>query len=580
MNAAIRKLDSDTGDVVYEGPHRYLVHFVEFHDAASCERLSVEGISVFNRLERFADIYVLADDKTEDRLKALRALPGYVWDEFSTDAFAPPARVGERDGVRAVPEEIVHGGFGKYTGAGTIIAVLDTGLDFRNADFVTFDAQGKPTSRLRYFWDTVDDNYTKGRFGHPSPISYPNGTSIGTLYTHDDLNQELRSFRALIPVWDIDGHGTSCAGIAAGNGNNSEGRYKGVAPDAELIAVRLGDDLDNAYLLNAICHWLDQVAGKTPVVVSCSFGGRSGAHDGSNIEQRQLDLRFASETVGRALCVAVGNDGGAGLHGQVEFAGSDHRGSLRWSTPASMHIEVYYSSGDDKDLRYVAPPTIEESGAVNPLLGTYVSYFDVPAGDGEIQFYTQSAKTVTADAYITGSVSNAHFDPTCAIDAGVVTTPGDAEQAITIGSYDWNDQFEGFGAWQSFTDPQKNEPLVIGGLSRYSSTGPLRTSKVVKPDIVAPGEYYAAPAARNTRTLRDTSGEYDVFNGTSASTPYTAGIVALVMQKKPSITVGQLKQLLHTCATQDRFTGPVPNSRWGYGKLDRKAVEKMMSQLD
>src|SRR5699024_12398186 len=40
---------------------------------------------------------------------------------------------------------------------------------------------------------------------------------------------------------DTSGHGTAVAGIAAGNGRGSEGRqYRGAAPEAELIIVKMG----------------------------------------------------------------------------------------------------------------------------------------------------------------------------------------------------------------------------------------------------------------------------------------------------------------------------------------------------
>jgi serine protease AprX len=40
---------------------------------------------------------------------------------------------------------------------------------------------------------------------------------------------------------DRNGHGTHVAGIAAGNGRDSRGEYVGVAPDANIIAVKVGD---------------------------------------------------------------------------------------------------------------------------------------------------------------------------------------------------------------------------------------------------------------------------------------------------------------------------------------------------
>ena len=42
-------------------------------------------------------------------------------------------------------------------------------------------------------------------------------------------------------VWDLYGHGTHVAGIIGGNGNKSNGRYAGVAPNVNLVDLRVLD---------------------------------------------------------------------------------------------------------------------------------------------------------------------------------------------------------------------------------------------------------------------------------------------------------------------------------------------------
>src|SRR5579872_4225315 len=85
-----------------------------------------------------------------------------------------------------------------FTGAGIGVAVLDSGIDASNADL---NQAGKATSRVVYAQDFV-------------------GT--GTM--------------------DFYGHGTHVAGIIAGNGANSNGRYRGIAPQANLINMRVLDE--------------------------------------------------------------------------------------------------------------------------------------------------------------------------------------------------------------------------------------------------------------------------------------------------------------------------------------------------
>ncbi len=59
-------------------------------------------------------------------------------------------------------------------------------------------------------------------------------------------------------VYDTYGHGTDVAGIIAGNGGNRDasdplrGQYVGVAPEANLIAIKASDDQGNASVLDVI----------------------------------------------------------------------------------------------------------------------------------------------------------------------------------------------------------------------------------------------------------------------------------------------------------------------------------------
>lgn len=82
-----------------------------------------------------------------------------------------------------------------YTGKGVTIAFLDTGI-YPHPDFT------KPKNRIIAFYDIVN--------GKKQP-------------------------------YDDNGHGTHVAGDAAGNGNLSGGKYKGVAPDANIVSVKVLD---------------------------------------------------------------------------------------------------------------------------------------------------------------------------------------------------------------------------------------------------------------------------------------------------------------------------------------------------
>ncbi len=332
----------------------YKVLHLEFKNADSCERFKADGAYVFNRFGRFADLFIDADKNLADVLfKDKNA--GIVWFDFSTTAIAPPPPPARKDkeNVRAL-EGVLRGGAGALTGKGVLVAIIDTGIDFHHPDFIDYDADGKPTSRLLAFWDTASDAYAD-QIGSPGPVRYPNGASVGTVFSRADLTTELRSGKPRIHVWDIDGHGTACASIAAGNGNALEKkRYAGVAPQADLIAVRIqdrGPGLENFYLLNAICAWVNDLAAKEgkPAVLSCSFGGHVGGHDGYRIDERQLNARFPNTLRGRAICIAGGNEGADRIHAAVSF-GPDDKGTLKWDSYRGGTLDIYTDAENKTDV--------------------------------------------------------------------------------------------------------------------------------------------------------------------------------------------------------------------------------------
>ncbi len=78
----------------------------------------------------------------------------------------------------------------------------------------------------------------------------------------------------------------------------------------------------------------------------------------------------------------------------------------------------------------------------------------------------------------------------------------------------------------------------------------------------------------------EVSGSFQLFNGTSAATPHAAGVVALLLQRRPTLTTAEVRALLARHASRDASTGAVPNPGWGYGRLDPTAVAAMLTELE
>lgn len=573
---------------------RYLVLNVEFVSTSARLSFRQQGASVFTGIDRFADIFVTSEQVAE----SIYRRRDVVWAEPVGIATAPPPPSPGKLPVptRQLPEAVIRNGFQGITGRGVVIAIVDSGIDFRNHDFVNYDSEGRPTSRLLYLWDTTSNVFDSTGLGTKAPLSYPNGASIGTLFTRAQLTQELRSTVRRIPATDLNGHGTACAGVAAGNGNSDRGvgglnraETIGVAPDADLVAIRIGkedDHFENSYLLNAAVGWLDKVLGSTPLVVSYSAGGHRGGHDGQLIAERQLDARFSLARKSRAIVAAAGNEGTEPIHAIATFQGQNSAALVRWHTVYENTLQIYFN-GDDDDI-IIAPAgstklTVMGSW-INPLTKQLVASVKVGSGKGGLWLYSDSSKKNTADLYI----SEAGFASDVVSYETLVGNPATASNVIAVGSYDWNDMFDLSTGKFSFQDScGYQKALVIGGLSCYSSPGYSRNG-TVKPEIVAPGEWFTASYAKNLNDhgvgkdwTSDKTGRFVAMNGTSAATPYTAGIIALMFQKKPLLTFGEIRQLLTmNASSNDLITGPVPNPNWGHGKLDVAAVAKIMNGLD
>ena len=163
------------------------------------------------------------------------------------------------------------------TGKGILVACVDSGIDYSHPDFRNQDG----TTRILRLWD------------QSIPGNPPKGYVIGTEYTSEQINAALAAEtkaerERIVPSRDLSGHGTGVMGIAAGNGRASDGVYRGVAYESDLIVVKLGVSRKGGFprtteLLQGIDYVLRQAVtlGK-PVALNLSFGNNYGSHEPYN----------------------------------------------------------------------------------------------------------------------------------------------------------------------------------------------------------------------------------------------------------------------------------------------------------
>ena len=91
-------------------------------------------------------------------------------------------------------------------------------------------------------------------------------------------------------------------------------------------------------------------------------------------------------------------------------------------------------------------------------------------------------------------------------------------------------------------------------VTTFSSIGPSSDERI-KPDVMAQGQ---------SVVLSDSAGNIRTANGTSFSSPITAGMVACLWQAFPNKTNIEIREMIVKSA--DRYT--LPNNQYGYGIPD------------
>ncbi len=199
-------------------------------------------------------------------------------------------------------------------GEGVIIGIIDSGIDYNHPNFINEDG----TTRIISIWDQSVAE------GEP-----PRAFKKGTEWTRKDINQALKNLeknKGLSVVHHVDalGHGTCIAEIAAGNGRANGGKYLGLAPEAELIIVKLGSREGKAFskttdFMRAMRYLVDKAKKlNRPIVINGNYEINEGARDGNSLFENFMDEILDEWKI--TGVAAAGNERNKGHHfrGKVE----------------------------------------------------------------------------------------------------------------------------------------------------------------------------------------------------------------------------------------------------------------------
>lgn len=515
------------------------------------------------------------------------------------------------------------------TGRGVVIGIVDTGLDLAHEDLR--DASGR--TRVLYAWD---QGAADGR---------PPGAVGGNLldYGHECVAAEIDA--GSCPITDRVGHGTHVAGIAAGDGSATGNdlpayRYVGVAPEADLIVVRAGDDgFTSDQLLEGVAYIFARAeALGRPAVVNLSVSTQAGPHDGSTLLERGLD---ALAGPGRLIVAGAGNQGvnenetppfvrapshamgtlttgAAATHTLVVPPYSPRAGALN----DGAVLEIWYEGEDSLTVTIVSPrgdslvaaagdsALVQTPGGTIGILnavggpqatnGDHVALIAIadedpaaPPDAGEWTIRVRKARGAGPGTYHLWLIGGTFDNPVelARLEGGTTNThlvgsPATATRVLAVAGYVTRQEWRTVGgAVQSFPF---REPT--GDIASFSSPGPRRDG-VLKPEIAAPGKVVVSARAAEGSTfdgvswLVEEDGVHAALLGTSMAAPFVAGVAALLLQIDPRLTPEQARGVLTASARRDAFTaaprtgephGTVPNAQWGYGKLDAAAAVRRL----
>lgn len=456
-------------------------------------------------------------------------------------------------------------------GQGILVAVIDSGIDYENADFRNADG----STRIRYLWDQSLAP-AEGRVP-------PEGYSIGAEYTATQINEALRQpsiqeRRRLVPSTDTSGHGTAVAGVAAGNGRNSNGQYAGVAPQSELIVVKLGNPRKEGFpRTTELMQGLDYVIRKAlelriPVAVNISFGNTYGSHDGTSLLERFID--DISNIWKSSICIGSGNEAASAGHtsGIMEEDRDTVIQLAVQNNQPTLSIQIWKEYTDVIDISLVSPAGVTV-GPIQEVLGPQrftVGQTEILLYYGEPSPYSTAQEIyidmLPKDMYITGGVWKIVLTPRKIVsgvyelwlpsenvvnrgtgflfptDNTTLTIPSTASRAITVGAYN----------------------ALTFAYADFSGRGYTREERLVKPDLAAPGVDITTVAV---------GGGYAQFTGTSFATPFVTGSAALLMEwgivreNDPFLYGEKVKAYLRRGARPLPGFTVYPNPQVGYGAL-------------
>ena len=424
-------------------------------------------------------------------------------------------------------------------GEGTVIAVIDTGVDMTHQAFMG-ELASAPTltpQKVAAMTSQLGEGKTGVYVSQKFPFAYD--------YADGDNDASPREGGSGF-------HGTHVAGICAGNAD----KIVGTAPNAQVIVAKVTRTEDDALLDSALLASLDDMLVLHPDVINLSLGWTAGMDSEADSVYATVykKLQDAGITVnaasGNAFSTGYGNNSGKGL----PYA-TDPDSSVM-DEPATYSSVVAVASVENALIRNAFTVNGKDIGYQRSrgMNGEKVAYFsDLPAGTYEYVdagFASEEDAAALAAKYPEGLAGKIAL-----VSRGKMTYQKKVENLydlhpagilvynnVSVGSLiimnlttqDVPAAFISQADGQAMLDAPEHRLSIAEGqvlpqstiyeASEFSAWG-VSPDLRLKPEIAAPGGnvFSAIP-----------NGAYEQTSGTSMATPQMAGISAIVLQRVQS----------------------------------------------
>jgi serine protease AprX len=193
----------------------------------------------------------------------------------------------------------------------------------------------------------------------------------GVANWHDDLGSQtvvhfVDFVTELLAPHDDYGHGTHVAGIIAGNGYDSEGARRGVAPGARLVVLKVLDELGDGHIsdvIAAIDYAIEYREQFNIRIINLSVA--AGVHESYKTDPLTLAAKRAVDA-GIVVVTAAGNLGRS-PKGATQYGGITSPGNAPWVlTVGATNHQRTASRTDDIVAPFSSRGPTHIDGAVKP----------------------------------------------------------------------------------------------------------------------------------------------------------------------------------------------------------------------